>query len=169
MSILIVWTTAFHIWFWVVMACPTSSGTVNQAILPLGNTLAFATYDGTAWTALQTLTGTLGFGREPHAVVNTDGSLLVVWVHADADGWTMASDPNAVVEAYRDGDPLGSAPGRHVVAARHAYRRPGDYHHLRLEALPSGAIWATRLETVARTPRCMPRVGMEPPGPQPRS
>ncbi len=115
----------------------------------LGNTLAFATYDGTAWTALQTLTGTLGFGREPHAVVNTDGSLLVVWVHADADGWTMASDPNAVVEAYRDAEirwatlhPDGTwSPPATLTGG------PGDYHHLRLEALPSGAIWATWLET----------------------
>ncbi len=114
----------------------------------LGNTLYHAAYDGT-WSAPQALAGTLGLSRAPAAALDAAGSILVAWIHADATGWDMDSDPEAL-HAHRlaavvrysvlqsDGTWIG--PAALPLA-------PADHRELALRALPGGDVWATWVTT----------------------
>ena len=120
----------------------------------LGNTLTYATYDGAAWSAPHAPTGTLGFGREPAAAPDDSGNLLVAWVHADATGWTLASDPNALVDAY-DNAQVRFA----VMQPGGAWSMPapitttlGAYRDVSLTAQPGGGVVATWLRTDTAAP-----------------
>ena len=64
-----------------------------------GTQIVYATYSGAAWSAPQIVTGTDGFNRTLAILPENNGGLLLVWGHSAASGFTLSSDPNAVLTA----------------------------------------------------------------------
>lgn len=115
----------------------------------LGNTLTYASYNVTAWSAPLALAGTAGFGREPVVARDRQGNMLVAWVWADATGWTLISDPTSLLAAYDQAEVRYGVlrPDGTWVAPVALTSTLSAYHHVNLAAVTSGDIWATWLES----------------------
>jgi len=66
--------------------------------------IVYATYSGSAWSAPQIMTGTDGFNRALTIQSDDAGGLLLVWGHSAASGFTLSSDPHAVMTATQRSD-----------------------------------------------------------------
>ncbi|MCX7045267.1 MAG: choice-of-anchor D domain-containing protein [Candidatus Sumerlaeota bacterium] len=65
----------------------------------LADTVRTARFNGTAWTAVETIPGSSGFIESMAVAADSAGAMIAVWPQGNADSYTSASDVNTVMDA----------------------------------------------------------------------
>jgi hypothetical protein len=75
----------------------------NDAVT-FGNTIQYATFNGTAWSDPVQVPNTLGFNHEVAVTKDVNGNLVLTYAHGDVSGLNSSSTVDQVLAAYNNTD-----------------------------------------------------------------
>lgn len=113
----------------------------------IDNSIFYATYNGTNWSAPTEIPGTDGFNRSLSAAVDSNGDIVLAYAHGDATGLDMTSDV-LVAEAAFDDTNLWSVryTGGAWQTPEEAAAIVGGAGSVQLSVETDGDVWATWTE-----------------------